>query len=669
MNIKILDSWLREYLETNAKPADIQSALSLSGPAVERLTKIGDDWLYEVEVTTNRIDAASVFGLGREAATILNHHGFKASLRPLNLTEPKVLKPTIEIQISDSGHLFRRILAVVIENIRVGDSPGIIKKRLEAAGVRSLNNIIDITNYVMLEIGHPAHVFDLDRLETRHLEVRLAKQGEKIITLDGKQYSLDNNDVVIDDGTGRIVDLPGIMGTANSVVTGETRRILFFIEVNDPVRIRKSSMKHAIRTLAASYNENGPDHEIAYQAFLRGVSLYQQLANGVVASKPIDINHHQDTLKEVQVTLTDFQSCMAVPITASQITTILADLGFECIDKVNQNFIFRVPSFRREDIDLKEDLIEEVARIYGYQKIPTRLPPFALITDPFIRKHSEDIQIEQSIKVFLSSSGFDELYNYSMISQADLLAFNLPANSIAMVNPMSQDLVYFRQSLVPSLAKNALANKIRGEIKIFEIANIYLPQKADLPQEKRTIGLICRGTYFELKGYLEALFRYVNLKGLRFDPGATLSYLDHQQSATITLHNQSLGYVGRLAPALGHRLGLIGDYTVAELNFAQFSAGFGFLKPIQSVPSTMPVIEDLTYQFTGKNYWESLVRSITKRFPEVQKIEFVSKFQDYVTMRIYSHLSKQHSLIEAISLFLEQDLHTLVKRLKDGNNK
>lgn len=271
MDIKILDSHLREYLDTKAKPADIARCLSLSSASIERVEELGKDYVYSVEITTNRPDMVSVYGLAREAAAVLPHFGFDAKLIPLKL--PKVVCETKDkqtVKVVNDDTLVRRVMGVVMD-VAKGESPDYIKERLEAAGIRSLNSLIDVTNYVMLEIGHPTHVFDYDRLTTKKLIIRPSKKGEKVVTLDKKEHILQGGDIVADNGEGEIVDLLGVMGTANSVVTDSTKRILFFLDNNDPWKIRKTSMGLAIRTEAAALNEKGIDPELAATALSRGV--------------------------------------------------------------------------------------------------------------------------------------------------------------------------------------------------------------------------------------------------------------------------------------------------------------------------------------------------------------------------------------------------------------
>src|ERR1035437_144176 len=287
MNIKILDSWLRDYVKTKATPQKIGELLSLSSVSVERIEKLGEDFIYDIEVTTNRPDLMSVVGLARETAAVLKQNEIDAELLLPKLTKPQTPKTKL-ITVKNDPKLVNRICAVVMD-VKVGESPKEVKERLEASDTRSLNNIIDVTNYVMKTIGHSTHVFDFDRLDTKTLTIRESKKDEQITTLDEKTYSLNGGEIVAVNDKNEIVDLLGIMGLANSVVTEKTKRILYFIDNNQPTKIRKASMSLGIRTEAAVVNEKNLDPELTYDALLFGIEMFEKNASGKIASDIIDI--------------------------------------------------------------------------------------------------------------------------------------------------------------------------------------------------------------------------------------------------------------------------------------------------------------------------------------------------------------------------------------------
>jgi len=251
MNIQIPHNWLLDHLSTSATPTQIAKYLSLCGPSVERIETIEGEPVYDIEVTTNRVDSMSVNGIAREATVILPEFNIPAKLKPLP-TFPKISNDQpLDIKIVNDPTLCHRILAIKLANIKLGPSPKWLQKRLLQVGQRPLNNIIDITNYVMWEIGHPVHAFDYDKFTKKTIIVREAKPGETFTTLDKVKRTLKGGEVIYDDGTGQIIDLPGIMGTFNTVINDQTQNVLLWIESNDPIKIRQASMNLALRSQAA----------------------------------------------------------------------------------------------------------------------------------------------------------------------------------------------------------------------------------------------------------------------------------------------------------------------------------------------------------------------------------------------------------------------------------
>jgi len=667
MNLKILDSWLRVYLSSKVKPTKLQELLSLSGPAIERITPFGKDSIYELEITNNRIDLASVYGLAREAKTILNHQGISAKILPLEITKSTRNLPKLPLKIEDPDKLTHRLLGVAIDVPENLETPSWLKERLVAAGIRSLNFLIDITNYVMLEVGHPLHVFDYDRLQTNRLVIRKSKPGETLITLDGVKHTLTADDVVIADENDRIVDLPGIMGCQNSVVTDKTRKILLFAEVNDPVRIRRTSMRLATRTLAANYNENSPDRELALLAIHRAITLYTQ-AGLTQISAVFDSQSNHATLTQVALKLVDLERYMNLKLESSEVVKILEDLEITLVSKKGDRFLFEIPSFRAKDIQIKEDLIEEIARIYGYNKLPTVIPPFEFISDDYIRGKSKQYQVENRIKTLLADLGYFEIYNYSMISEEQNMLFNLPKDSIRMVNPMSQELVYFRQSLVPSLVNNAIQNKGLTKIGIFEVANVYLPQPKALPNEQLNLGILLKGKYNELKGVVEAALKSGFIVP-SFIPSAALSFLKNPESARILVGERSVGMIGQVSPKLLYGLGLKGEYVVAELNLSELTEHYQLQAPLPVINNQSEIIEDLTYKVTPKVNWNDLTKDLLAHFREIKRIEYLTSFEQFRTMRIFSQPTSTKSILSKIYDYLEEKHHLKIKRPKVDNSE
>ena len=666
MNIKISDNWLREYLKTEASPVDIAKLLSLCGPNVEYLVKAGEDYVYDIEITTNRVDQFSVLGIAREAAAILNNNGFKAEFIQPKIILPKIERNFVNLEISDKNNLVKRILAVVLTGVKVGESPTFIKDRLTKAGVRPLNNLVDITNYVMLEFGQPTHVFDLDRVKTNKLILRNAKKGEEIETLDRKKYLLNSEDVVIDDGTGKIIDLPGISGTSNSVVNKQTTRLIFFTELNYPLKIRRTSMTHGIRTLASTYNENEPDAVTAQNAFYRGIELFKQIVKATPTSQVYDINKQEQKEKLIGITVEDITNYINTKLEKAKIIGILKDLGFSYRQEKNNELIFAVPAYRQKDINIKQDIVEEVARIYGYHNIKSVLPPFSYTSDPYIRAFSEKIEVEKTVKQFLSNIGFFEMYNYSMISKKLSETYGFK-DSLCMINPMTVDLACFRQSLVPSLILNAKVNSQEKDLAIFELANIYLPKKDSLPNEKSTLSLLYQNNYFNLKGIFEALLHLGYIENVSYKNCQKYNFLEKDRAVEIYIDNKYLGFLGEVSKKVQHQLGIMKNLSVLELDFNLLTKYFQTQTPLSPGSKTTPIIEDITYKQSSKYNWLEVTTRLKKEFKDILKIEYLNKYENYISMRVYT--VSNESILAKITAFLEQDLSIVTKRLKDDKNK
>ncbi len=648
MDIKILDSHLREHLETKAKPADIAKALSLTSASIERVEPYGDgDVVYSVEVTTNRPDMVSVRGLAREAATVLPTFGYEAKLVKLSLPEPKqhtTEKATIHVVNNDK--LVRRICGVVLE-VTMKESPQYIKDRLEAAGIRSLNNLIDITNYVMLEMGHPCHAFDYDRLHAKKLLIRESKKGEKLITLDKKEHTLAGGDIVADDGNGTIIDLLGVMGTENSVVTDKTARILFFFDNNDPWRIRKTSMGLAIRTDAAALNEKGVDPELAMDALKRGVVLYKEFADAKVASDVIDIYPGKVKEHTVSVDKKKITDVIGIDIPVKQSIKILTSLGFDVTEKENALSV-KVPTWRENDIVIAEDVIEEIARMYGYHNLPTALPPYTWHT-PY-HQNTNPFYWEQRAKEALKQWGFTETYTYATVSET---LFEGPLEeAVTLKNPLDSDHVYLRKTLTPSLLQVIHEHKTRENIQIFEIANVYHKnRKEKLPMEVQTLAFVIKGekkTYYHAKGYVEALLAEFGIEKATYD-------------------DPKLGGIGSsilIDKEYAGEIEVVTDDTVcAELNFDLLLKHATAKKTYTPIPKYPPIEEDLALTVDVSVKTGDIIKAIQKQSSLIVKVELLDIYKNSRTFHIVYQDETKNLTTEEVKIIREKIISYLQEKL------
>jgi phenylalanyl-tRNA synthetase beta chain len=644
MNIKILDSWLREYVKTKANPQKIGELLSLASVSVERIEKYGNDFIYDIEVTTNRPDLMSVVGIARETATVLKQNGIEAEFLPPKLPKPQTPKKEL-IEITSDPKLTNRLCAVVME-VQIDDSPKEIKNRLEASGTRSLNNLIDITNYVSKTIGHPTHVFDFDRLNTQVLTIREAKLGEVIETLDEKSYSLNGGEIVAVNDKNEIVDLLGIMGLKNSVVTEKTKHILYFINNNEPAKIRKASMSLGIRTEAAIVNEKNLDRELAFDALLYGIELYKQIAKGQIISDIIDIYPNKLKEKTIEVSLEKINKVIGVNIDPENALKSLSNLGFKASiggGKIKAE----VPSFRIGDIEIEEDLIEEIARIYGYHNLPSSLPPQTQIIP---HQFANDFYWESRVKQAMKYWGFTETYTYSMVSEG---LFEGPLEeAVEINNPLNEEFVYMRKTLVPSLLKVATENKTNETIKIFEIANIYNKRPNDLPEEVLTLaGVIKKDkvSFYEIKGLIEQLCFDLGIKNLSFKQSEKAG-----NGASVYLDKEYLGEIEILDAQLI-------DF---ELNFALLLESASLKKEYKPLNKFPPIIEDLSVIVDVNIKTADIVKNIQSQSDLITDVSLKDSYKNSRTFHINYQDPQKNLTNQEVSKIREQIITSLKKEFK-----
>lgn len=632
MNILVPDSWLREYLDTKATARDIKEKLSLSGPSVERMNQSGNDMVYDIEITSNRVDMASVYGIAREAAAILPRLSIPAVLKPLSVAVPPNVEHPLPMNISDPEIICNRILGIVMEVEPMKPSPDYIRQRLEKSGVRSLNNLVDITNYVMLEVGHPTHVFDYDRVKTHTFIIRKAKQNEQIITLDGKKYLLSAEDVIIDDGTGRVIDLPGIMGTENSVVNQSTKRIIFFIESNNPNLIRKTSMRYGIRTMAATINEKHPDPETAKTAMMRGIFLFQQIAGGKPVGNLIDIYPNKTQPKNISVSTDFINSRLGIQLSGGEISEILQLLKFTVMETGNGSLNVTPPTYRQFDVTIPEDVVEEVARIFGYHNLPSLLMdgPIPLSKRPII------LPFENKTKTILKYWGFTEVKNYSFISEELIKKSGLNVeNHLKLANPLTEELTYMRINLIPSILENIKNNQGFSEnLMLFELSHVYKPQKENLPEEKLMLAVTAQTDFFSMKGIAEQLLLELGIPDAIEEEDSSDQLFHPYQSVNYRKNGRRIGIAGRLHPEIQQKFTIKQITYLAYLDMSAITQLSSQLKKYHVITPFPPVIEDISLVHEPDIRMGKVMEFIKKSDPLIRNISYVIQYKNVTTLRL-----------------------------------
>lgn len=644
MNILIPDSWLREYLETKATPKQIKEYLSLCGPSVERIHEVNGDVIYDIEMTTNRPDAMSVIGIAREAAAILPRFGIAAKLLKDPYTEPKrgstpAKHFTKTLTIKTDPALNPRWTSIVFKDVTVKPSPDWLKKKLEVTGIRSLNNIIDVTNYLMRAYGQPAHAFDFDAIADKEnhatMILRLSKKGEKLTTLDGKVHTLPGEDIVIEDGKGKLIDLCGVMGAQNSAIKETTKTVILFLQTYDPIHIRRTMMNLAHRTEAGGLFEKGTDPELVLPAFAKGVELITELSGGAVASKLYDIYPKPYRPYAVSVSRTKTDAYIGMHLSDKEITEILKPLGFQT--KVTKDVItVTVPSFRR-DVTIDVDIIEELARIYGYHNITSTLPdstPPVVMPDP-------TLNWEEEIKVRLRDWGFTETYTYSMISEELMDIFGLNKTKVYKIsNPLSNEWVYMRPSLQPSLLATMKQNvNIKSDLKLFELSMIYEYRAGDLPKEKPILLVAwSRERFYEAKGMGEAILDLFGIPSL--EPYGSVSLVDQTLLDALQI------------PTL---------VTILELDVAKLVTDAKPQKTYVPLPKYPPSYEDLAFILPPQTPVGPMISALKSAHPFIANVTVLDQYETTTTFHI-TYLSPDKNLTTENLRPIREKLITLAEQ-------
>ena len=599
--MRVSFAWLKDYVDIRTSPEALAQKLTMAGLEITSLTRVEQDAIMEIEVTPNRTDCLSIIGIAREVAAI--------TAKKLKI--PKILsfrgksRLGLPIQIQDKK-LCPRYLGRIIKNVAVGSSPEWLIQRLEAMGIRAVNNIADITNFCLLEFGQPLHAFDLAKLEGQRIIVRRAKEGEHIITIDGVKRDLDRSTLVIADKF-RPQALAGIMGSKGSEVSAETKDIFLESAYFNPLNIHNTSRKLGLATQSSYRFERGVDFEGVYLACCRATELIQKLARaGSKRSKTVTIGRLIDKgiktgqRNRVRLRYAAVKEALGVEISPAQIKEFLRRLQFSIVRRAKERLVLDIPSFRHQDISREADLIEEIARLYGYDKIPlnvSRLVP-SLSYAGGLTLSSEEIY--NTVRQILSSSGFSEIMSYSLISRQALRKSECSCDdTITVTNPLSYEQEILRPTLLVGMLNTLLTNINRKNmnLKLFELSRVY--HKTDTsarPAEKGAGGPcsapvqggqtteeftnLCIGmageesdnwlrksgqfSFFDLKGTVEALLKKLGLQDFRFSE-AQLPFFISGRSACVFLGEENYGFLGELKRETLERFDISCPVYAAEL--------------------------------------------------------------------------------------------------------
>jgi len=607
-------SWLKDYIDITIKPKELGERLTEIGLGTEKITKTDEDVVFDLEITPNRPDLLSIIGIAREIAAI---EGKKVRL-PKIKTDLKKIKPEkkLPITIKTDPKINPRFTAIIIDEIKVGESPKWLKDKLIKIGQRPINNIVDITNYVMFELGNPIHAFDYDKIAGHIIQVELAKGGEKFTSVDGVTYHLPKDALIIKDAE-KVIDLCGIKGGENTGTYNETKTILIRVPVELPQITRRTSQHLGLRSEASAIFERGVNAGGTLDALTRTVDLVLELAGGQIASDLIDVKPARHALQgiaggkdnfepwKLKLNLERLNKILGIYIPQKKVLSILESLNLS--PKIVKDTVeVMIPTYRN-DLKIEEDLIEEVARLYGYNKFPKTIPQGRIPTPkiPYFR----DYRIDEIIKNYFISAGFSEIYTYSLIGEKDLAETGINPDKILRVdNPVSREYEYLRPTLKTNLLKAFRQNKPNfTNINLFELGKVYLGKNLDEAKETYYLsGISNEKNFLEIKGLLERLFSDFGVK-----------------------------------EEAGDLIEAINEGVYFEINYDKLVKKANFQKTYKPIPKYPGIVEDIALKIPANTKTGDIIKKIKEQSSLIIEVSLLDEYQDTKTFHIvYQHKDK-----------------------------
>jgi phenylalanyl-tRNA synthetase beta chain len=572
-------NWLGEFVELPADHHGLQARLTMLGLGVTSSVAVGNDRVLDLEVTTNRPDCLSHLGVARELAAALG-----SPLRPLAFKVSETNEQASEavaIEIADPSGC-ARYCGRVIENVRVAPSPDWLARRLQAVGVRAINNIADVTNYVLMELGHPLHAFDLERLHGRKIIVRRAKSNEKLRTLDGVDRTLVAEDLAIADA-GRAVALAGVMGGEDSEISASTRSVMLESAWFEPVGVRRTAKRHSLHTEASHRFERGADIEMARLAIDRAAAMMVELAGGQVLEGVVDVYPRRRERPAISLRPTEIRRILGADVAGNEVSRILSSLGFAVERHSDGSWSVTAPSYR-VDISREIDLIEEIARLCGYDQLPARVRPAPLSPERDLRR-----QKELALSAPLTGLGYRETILPSMVDPEENARFT-NEEPVRLLNPLNQEASGMRSTPVPGMLRAVRWNLDRGQddVRLFEFGKVYTTStRTDegLPAERRVLTLGASGAarpprvdekarsvdFFDLKGDLEVLFALFDLASMHFATSAS-SYHEAGLGGRYVAERGDLAHFGQIGHEVAREYKLRQPVYIAEIDLDKLLA-------------------------------------------------------------------------------------------------
>lgn len=554
-----------------------------------------NDTVVEYEITSNRVDCFGILGIAREAAATFRKPFIQPEIKKCGNDEDANDYVSIEIKDAD---LCKRYCGRIVKNVKIGPSPEWMQRRLANCGIRPINNLVDITNYVMEEFGQPMHAYDLNTISGKKIVVRRAAEGEAFQTLDGQERKLDENILMICDAE-KPVGIAGIMGGENSKITDDVKDILFEAACFDGTNIRLSAKRLGLRTDASGKFEKGLDPNNAEAAINRACALIEELGAGEVVGGMVDVYPEKKTEKRIPFEPEKYNKLLGTNVTPEEMLTYFERLEIVYDKKKNELVI---PTFR-QDLECSADIAEEVARFYGYDNIPVSLPSGEATTG----KKSFKMRIEDVARETAEFCGFSQGMTYSFESPKVFDKLLLPQNSelrktVTIMNPLGEDFSVMRtvslNGMLTSLATNY--NRRNKSAKLYELGNVYLPKAlpvTELPEERMmfTLGMYGDGDFFNMKGAVEEFFEKVGMtKKPEYNPDNKKPFLHQGRQADVIYNGEVIGYLGEVHPEVLDNYNIGDKAYIAVIDILKVTENATFDRKYEGIAKYPAVTRDLS---------------------------------------------------------------------------
>jgi phenylalanyl-tRNA synthetase beta chain len=637
-----------------------------------------DDTVLEIDnkSISNRPDLWGHYGIARELSVIFNK-----KLKEYKSKEIKTEKDKAEFKVEiKNKNLCQRYLALKIDNIKVEESPDWLKKRLITVGLKPINNIVDITNYVMMETGQPLHAFDAEGI--KEIKVRLADKNEKFASLDDQEITLNEEDLIISSEK-KPLALAGIIGGKENEINNTTRSIILESANFDPVSLRKTAQRLNLRTDAVMRFEKGLDPKLCSQAMNKALEIIEKTQKKIVLENSIiEQGIYQEEEKTIELDLSWLEKFIGQKIEEKTIKDILESLGIKKKKEQESKWEITIPSWRHRDLNLKEDLAEEIIRIYSYDKIKASSPLSELRP---VKKDPERLLIKKIKKLLSLRYKMNEVYNYSFVNEEQLSKLNLGSSKhLKLIKPISAQHTLLRQSLAPNLIQNIKSNEAKyDKISLFEIGNIFLSidgnigrdekHSENLPHQEKILGLVLTESFESLKNIvsnlLQDLVGEADIKFLATE--SIIAWSDQEKKCLIFLNNKEVGFLAKVSEEVKSKNKIKKEVSVSEININSLLLALSGLKEkkYKAIPKFPPINRDLAFVIEEKILYNDIEEEIKKFDPLITRVELFDVYSgdklEKTKKSLAFHISYQSSEKTLTSQEVDNIQEKLIDHLKN----